>query len=163
LKALSIKQPWASLIVNGHKDIENRDWPTNLTGPVLIHAGKRFDEDYAYKDDSGWCCNPEYYWLPDKVYKAHYHYDSEWRGDVSDGKIDVPHISDVEDLRGGIVGIAEIVACTDKHNSPWFVGKYGFVLRNARPLPFTPLRGQLKFFDVPDEVIRHLNLEVATK
>ena len=40
LKAISIRQPWAWLIVNGYKDIENRVWSTNVRGPVLIHAGQ---------------------------------------------------------------------------------------------------------------------------
>ena len=40
LKAISIRQPWAWLIVNGYKDIENRIWEAKLRGPVLIHAGK---------------------------------------------------------------------------------------------------------------------------
>ena len=39
LKAISIRQPWAWLIVNGYKDIENRIWATNVRCPVLIHAG----------------------------------------------------------------------------------------------------------------------------
>ncbi|WP_245839042.1 ASCH domain-containing protein [Yersinia kristensenii] len=38
MKALSIRQPWAWLIVNGYKDIENRTWNTKCRGPVLIHA-----------------------------------------------------------------------------------------------------------------------------
>jgi hypothetical protein len=38
LRALSIRQPWAWLVVNGHKDIENRSWRTNHRGPLLIHA-----------------------------------------------------------------------------------------------------------------------------
>lgn len=47
--ALSIQQPWAWLIVNGHKDVENRDWPTNIRGWIGIHAGKTFDrESYDY-------------------------------------------------------------------------------------------------------------------
>ena len=40
LKAISIRQPWAWLIVNGYKDVENRIWAAKLRGPVLIHAGK---------------------------------------------------------------------------------------------------------------------------
>ena len=40
LKAISIRQPWAWLIVNGYKDVENRLWAANLRGPVLIHASK---------------------------------------------------------------------------------------------------------------------------
>lgn len=42
MKALSVKQPWASLIVEGIKDIENRTWkcPEKYIGQrVLIHAG----------------------------------------------------------------------------------------------------------------------------
>jgi len=37
---LSIRQPMAWAIIAGHKDIENRDWPTNIRGRILIHAGK---------------------------------------------------------------------------------------------------------------------------
>lgn len=40
LRALAIKQPWAWLIVNGYKDIENRSWATRYRGPLLIHAGQ---------------------------------------------------------------------------------------------------------------------------
>jgi ASCH domain len=39
LRALSVRQPWAWLIVNGYKDIENRTWQTRHRGPLLIHAG----------------------------------------------------------------------------------------------------------------------------
>lgn len=38
MKTLSVRQPWASLIVSGLKDIENRTWAPNYLGPVLIHA-----------------------------------------------------------------------------------------------------------------------------
>lgn len=45
MKALSIRQPWAWLVVNGHKDVENRDWPTNYRGRLVIHTGAKVDED----------------------------------------------------------------------------------------------------------------------
>lgn len=48
--------------------------------------------------------------------------------------------------KGGIVGVAEIVDCVTRHRSRWFIGPYGFVLRNARPVPFVPCRGRLGFF-----------------
>lgn len=41
--ALSIQQPWAWLIVNGFKDIENRRWSTLKRGWFAVHAGKRVD------------------------------------------------------------------------------------------------------------------------
>jgi hypothetical protein len=52
MKALSVRQPYAWLIVNGHKDVENRTWHTAYRGPVLIHAGKTypkrdFEDDYS--------------------------------------------------------------------------------------------------------------------
>jgi activating signal cointegrator 1 len=40
MKALTISQPFASLIVSGAKFIENRGWPTNYRGELAIHAGK---------------------------------------------------------------------------------------------------------------------------
>lgn len=38
MKALSIKQPWASLIAHGIKDKENRTWKTNFRGRIYIHS-----------------------------------------------------------------------------------------------------------------------------
>jgi predicted DNA-binding WGR domain protein len=38
LRALSLRQPWAWLVVNGYKDIENRSWRTTHRGALLIHA-----------------------------------------------------------------------------------------------------------------------------
>lgn len=47
--ALSIWQPWAWLIVHGHKDVENRTWPTRFRGPLGIHAALKFDlEGYKW-------------------------------------------------------------------------------------------------------------------
>lgn len=40
IKCLSIRQPWAWLIVNGKKPVENRTWPTQVRGWIAIHAGK---------------------------------------------------------------------------------------------------------------------------
>jgi len=38
--ALSVKQPWAELIVVGRKTIEVRSWSTDYRGLLLIHTGK---------------------------------------------------------------------------------------------------------------------------
>jgi hypothetical protein len=37
-------------------------------------------------------------------------------------------------------------------NSRWYTGAHGFVLRDARPLPFTTCKGALGFFEVPPAV-----------
>lgn len=41
MKALTISQPFASLIASGEKWVENRTWETDYRGPLAIHAGKR--------------------------------------------------------------------------------------------------------------------------
>ena len=43
MKALSIKNPWATLIVNGYKDYEFRSWKTNFRGKFYIHSSKICD------------------------------------------------------------------------------------------------------------------------
>lgn len=44
MKAITIKQPWATLIAEGYKEYEFRTWKTNYRGEILIHAGKGIDK-----------------------------------------------------------------------------------------------------------------------
>jgi hypothetical protein len=120
LPVLSIRQPWAWMIVHGGKDIENRNWPTKFRGRFLIHAGKGCTRQ-EYEDAEGFA----------------------WCNDVAP-----PPLADLK--RGGIVGVAEIVDCVSDSDSDWFVGEYGFVLRNAQPLDFLPCAGALGFFRLPN-------------
>jgi hypothetical protein len=41
VKAITLHQPWASLIADGLKQYETRHWRTNYRGKLLIHAAKR--------------------------------------------------------------------------------------------------------------------------
>lgn len=45
MKALTIKEPWATLIISGYKKYEFRSWKTNYRGKILIHAGKTLEKD----------------------------------------------------------------------------------------------------------------------
>ncbi len=45
MKVLTIKQPWATLIMQGHKRFEFRSWQTKYRGELLIHAGKGIDKE----------------------------------------------------------------------------------------------------------------------
>lgn len=40
MKALSLRQPWASLVAVGAKKYETRTWSTKYRGPLVIHASK---------------------------------------------------------------------------------------------------------------------------
>ena len=46
MKALTIKQPWATLIIAGHKKYEFRTWQTKYRGKILIHAGMSANKEY---------------------------------------------------------------------------------------------------------------------
>lgn len=45
MKVLTIKEPWASLIINGYKEYEFRSWKTNYRGKILIHAGMTLEKN----------------------------------------------------------------------------------------------------------------------
>lgn len=51
MKALNIKEPWASLIVNGYKEYEFRGWKTKYREKILIHAGMSLERDMAKRFD----------------------------------------------------------------------------------------------------------------
>lgn len=65
------------------------------------------------------------------------------KSELDDDQMDLP--------RGGVVGMARIVDCVTQMDSRWFFGRYGFVLRDAFPLPLIPCRGQLSFFNLDPE------------
>lgn len=129
MRALSIRQPWAWLILNAGKDIENRNWPTRYRGRVLVHAGKG-------------CTRAEYEDACDTV---------DHINRLQNSHIKLPPLTKLQ--RGGIVGSVEIVDCLTASESPWFFGEHGFVLRKPQLLPFTPWRGELGFFDVPTHAL----------
>lgn len=49
MKCLTVKNPWASLIVEGYKKYEFRSWKVNYRGKILIHAGMSLDSKAAAK------------------------------------------------------------------------------------------------------------------
>lgn len=116
LPVLSIRQPFAWLVVNGIKDVENRSRRVNYRGPILIHASLSTDALYFDVFD-----------------------DIEHRTGVRP--------PDMEYTAGGVIGVAEIVDCVRSHKSPWKQrGSWGWVLANARSLPFRSCKGAVGFF-----------------
>lgn len=71
---------------------------------------------------------------------------------VSKTELDMSDPSDAALPRGGVVGVARIVDCVTEMDSQWFYGKFGFVLRDAIPLPLIPCKGALGFFKLPPEI-----------
>ncbi len=59
MKVLSIKNPWATLIVDGYKKYEFRSWKTNYRGKILIHSSLGIEKDMLerFKDYNLECIN----------------------------------------------------------------------------------------------------------
>lgn len=49
MKVLTIKEPWATLIIKGYKKYEFRSWKTKYRGKILIHAGLSIDKNNVSK------------------------------------------------------------------------------------------------------------------
>ena len=108
-RVLTIKQPWAHLIINGIKRVENRSWKTDYRGLILIHAGQAYDESYQRDRTFG--------------------------------------VDPAQLTYGAVIGTADLVDIVTEHSSPFFVGPFGWVLENARPIEPIPLRGQQRLFN----------------
>ena len=131
MKVLCIRQPWAALIIEGDKDIENRTWSTNYRGPLLIHAslGKAFWPDDRIAKE--FRCK-----IPPLASK---------RGEII-GIVDLVDVAPPPDRNRPARGKWHAEDC------------FGFVLANPRPLPFVPMKGRLNLFDAPPEILRQLGL-----
>ena len=134
MKAITIKQPWASLIVSGLKDIENRTWscPKKYLGKrVLIHAAKTSVK-------KGWSALNGM-----QIKKVSKHKDKLY--------------GDNEDLpKGAIIGSVEIVDCVQNHPSLWAEnGVWNWVLAN--PI-YSPNQYRLKASYLSGNMIKFQNL-----
>ncbi len=125
MKALSLRQPWAWMVVHGPKDIENRRWLTHFRGSFLIHAASamkqiEYDQAVAFAR-------------------------------LVAPSIEVPAFSEL--VRGGIIGRASLVdvipPCGETFcGHPWHMpAQYGWRLADREPVPFDALPGSLSFFD----------------
>jgi len=125
--AVSIRQPWAALVVTGIKTIELRRWRTRRTGQVCVHAG-------ALKDISkaAWAK------LPPRVKDL-----AQLRRGLI-GRVELVSVKRYETL-------AEFQGDRDRHLAldEWFTpGLFGWELANAETIPFEPCPGNLRFFRV---------------
>jgi hypothetical protein len=110
------------------KPVENRTWKTDYRGDLLIHASRNFDFDGLE-------------WMNKNMLPVHFTHDH-------------PVF-----VAGAIIGKVIMTDCVIAHSSPWFFGPYGHVYTNhvefTKPIPF---KGALKFFEVPDEILKGENL-----
>jgi hypothetical protein len=134
MKAISIRQPWATLISQGTKTIEVRSWQTNYRGPLLIVSGLNpFEGLKKFKET-----------------------DSEGRHKVEDEEF-----TGLDFLHFGhaicICELYDIEPFARKHEKaalcPYYPDLFAWHLRNIRLVKPVPIKGKLNFFEVDDEEI----------
>ena len=117
MKALSIRQPWADLILFHGKDIENRTWvpPDHVLGQrIYVHAGKKSD-------------------LLDAIDLF----------DLPVARCPTIHSNRL----GAILGEVTVVSWVAHDPSPWFSGPYGWILKDPEPYDDPiPYKGMLGLF-----------------
>jgi hypothetical protein len=135
VKAISIRQPWAWLIIEApeqwRKPVENRTWETKFRGWIQIHAAKGCTEaEYAEAVAFVRSFNPALASM-------------------------IPALDKLD--KGGIIGSVYLSDCVRRHPSRFFVGPFGFVMDKPMPVPFRPMRGMLGIFNTtaagePEEI-----------
>lgn len=132
--ALSVRQPWAALLVLGLKTVEVRTWPARRRGRVFLHAAKLPDDR-----PEGWALltTPELRAL------------ATLRG----GLIGVGELADCV----GYATADSFAADAHRHRNAaeWYRpdGLYGFVFAGVRLIPFRECPGQTFFFGVEPDLI----------
>jgi hypothetical protein len=127
--AISVKQPWAALLVAGVKTVEVRTWRTGRRGRVLIHAAKVADDR-----PEGWALvtTPELREM------------AALRGGmIGQGEL-------VECVRYSTQEAFAAAAAGHRNAPEWFrpAGLYGFVFQNLRPIAYHAYPGKTMFFTV---------------
>jgi hypothetical protein len=135
--ALSLKQPWATLLAHGQKTIEIRRWPTSRRGRILIHAARIPDP------------RPEAWALVSEELRQH--------AQQVGGIVGVAELNDCLVYRS----VDSFASDRAKHlNDPsWFQGPvmYGFVFSNQQALPFRRYPGWMRFFDVEQSALKGID------
>lgn len=122
MKALSVRQPWAWLLIHGGKDIENRDWHTKYRGPLAIHASKSMTRD-------------EYF---DAVELA--------RKFDPDLVRRMPRRDEL--IKGAVIGTVYLRDCVTVSPSPWFFGIYGFEVDTPVQIEPVYVNGKLGLWEL---------------
>lgn len=132
--ALSLKQPWATLLCHGHKSIEVRRWPTRERGPILIHAARVPDPRAE-----AWGL------VPPELQRAA----RQVGGIVGEGQL-------VDCLPYRDRNAFALDRAKHLNDPSWFQEPimYGFVFDNLKVLPFRSYPGWMRFFEVEESILR---------
>lgn len=138
ITVLSVRQPWAWLLCEGLKDVENRNWKTNYRGTLYIHAGKSFDWDALW-------------WMNQAVTTHLSGLEAVEYFGIRFGKSEQEsEITKHKDEFGAIVGRVDLIDC-GRSQSVWAQQdvKYHWTVGSGQHIVPVPMRGQLGLFQSP--------------
>jgi hypothetical protein len=140
MKALSIRQPWATLIVLGMKTVENRSWVTNYRGKLLIHAAKTITKEDMQAGRK--FCQENGFPFPENF---------PTRGFI--GMCDFTGI--IWEETEGLTTDRTPAMLTNEVRG-YIDGSIGFFLENAKPINYIPAPGRLGLFNPPAEIMESI-------
>lgn len=145
MRALSFWQPWAWLVVNGRKTIENRPWNSSYRGELFVHAGKKFSKE-QYEEVGLWCISNGFQEEADALPPP-----EEFESQLG-GIVGVVTIVDV--LRPGVVDHDAVSAKYPYVDVGWHMtDRFGFVLHNGFPTrSLIPCPGRQRWWDLDEEM-----------
>lgn len=157
MKALSLTQPWATLVACGAKQIETRSWATRYRGPLAVHAAKGYPK---------WARE---FALEPACYEA---FRRRGASELWGGQTGHP--------LGAVVALCRLAECIptssvnfqalgvpeglERAFGDYAPGRYAWILRDVKPLPEPiPAKGALGLWEWEFPSLtccQHLNLEV---
>lgn len=149
MKAISLWQPWASLIGRG-KSIETRSWSTSHRGPIAIHAAKRFTAEEVETCETA----PFFHVLKDAGFAQLDHNGLYMRMMFPFGAI-VATANLVDCVRSEIIRpkLAALGQWDELAFGNYQTGRWAWIMSDIRPLK-EPIRytGRQQLFDIPDDI-----------
>ena len=153
MKALTLTQPWATLIAIGAKRIETRSWATDYRGPLAIHAAKGLAPVGGKRGLAEQCREPAFFSYLDRYSAAFYLDGSEA---LPLGKIvATAKLVDVRRIDAAVR--AQVLSQTRTPSEIQFgdyaSGRYAWFLEDVKSL-VSPIecKGALSLWDLPDDV-----------
>lgn len=145
IRALSLTQPWASLVAIGAKEWETRSWPTPYRGQVAIHASKGYPRNCRELES-----------------------EEPFMSALKRGLTN-PHALPT----GSIIALADLEEClpteavlprigeNEKAFGDYYPGRYAYRLAHVLQLPRPiPCRGALGFWPIPDDVVAQIYMQL---
>jgi len=131
MKAITIKQPWATLIAEGIKEYEFRTWNTKFRGDILIHAGLGIDKE---------------------ALKRFEHLNLEYPRGCIIAKVTITESIYVDDEFVNILGPTNPLVYKNIINKKDWKG-YAFKLENVKKLKPIPIKGKLSLWNYEGEIL----------